>query len=398
MKRIFLLPLTAAAVWCAMPVHADEPVETDSMTPDSMKLYELQQIEVTATRVDRKTPVAYADIGREAISRRNFGSDMPTLLQMTPSVVATSDAGNGIGGTAFRLRGSDASRINVTTNGVPMNDAESHSVYWYDTPDMASSVGTIQVQRGAGTSTNGTGAFGGSVNMTTAPMSSEFSGEASLSYGSYNTNKQSLQIGSGLMGGHWTVDARLSHISSDGYVDRAFTNLESYMLQVGYYDGGTAVKLISFGGVARVGLAYDGVTKEQLETDRRYNSQGLVKHADGSISFYDNQTDNYTQINNQLIVNHRFNARWTLNVTGHYTYGSGYYNQYKNGQTLSEYGIAPIPTDDPNEPITESNLIRRKSMDNHFGGVVASANYTRGRVQLALGGAGNVYDLSLIHI
>lgn len=251
MKRIFLLPLTAAAVWCAMPVHADEPVETDSMTPDSMKLYELQQIEVTATRVDRKTPVAYADIGREAISRRNFGSDMPTLLQMTPSVVATSDAGNGIGGTAFRLRGSDASRINVTTNGVPMNDAESHSVYWYDTPDMASSVGTIQVQRGAGTSTNGTGAFGGSVNMTTAPMSSEFSGEASLSYGSYNTNKQSLQIGSGLMGGHWTVDARLSHISSDGYVDRAFTNLESYMLQVGYYDGGTAVKLISFGGVAR---------------------------------------------------------------------------------------------------------------------------------------------------
>ena len=197
MKRIFLLPLTAAAVWCAMPVHADEPVETDSMTPDSMKLYELQQIEVTATRVDRKTPVAYADIGREAISRRNFGSDMPTLLQMTPSVVATSDAGNGIGGTAFRLRGSDASRINVTTNGVPMNDAESHSVYWYDTPDMASSVGTIQVQRGAGTSTNGTGAFGGSVNMTTAPMSSEFSGEASLSYGSYNTNKQSLQIGSG---------------------------------------------------------------------------------------------------------------------------------------------------------------------------------------------------------
>ena len=392
MKRIFLLPLTAAAVWCAMPVHADEPVETDSMTPDSMKLYELQQIEVTATRVDRKTPVAYADIGREAISRRNFGSDMPTLLQMTPSVVATSDAGNGIGGTAFRLRGSDASRINVTTNGVPMNDAESHSVYWYDTPDMASSVGTIQVQRGAGTSTNGTGAFGGSVNMTTAPMSSEFSGEASLSYGSYNTNKQSLQIGSGLMGGHWTVDARLSHISSDGYVDRAFTNLESYMLQVGYYDGGTAVKLISFGGVARVGLAYDGVTKEQLETDRRYNSQGLVKHADGSISFYDNQTDNYTQINNQLIVNHRFNARWTLNVTGHYTYGSGYYNQYKNGQTLSEYGIAPIPTDDPNEPITESNLIRRKSMDNHFGGVVASANYTRGRVQLALGGAGSVYD------
>lgn len=392
MKRIFL-PLAAAVCAAASPVFAGELSDPEPEGPDSLLLlYELQQIEVVSTRVDRQTPVAYSDIGQAEIARRNFGSDMPSLLRMTPSVVATSDAGNGIGSTAFRLRGSDASRINVTANGVPMNDAESHRVYWYDTPDVASSVGTIQIQRGAGTSTNGTGAFGGSVNMTTAPLSNEFSGEASLSYGSYNTNKQSLRIGSGMLGDRWILDARLSHVSSEGYVDRASSDLKSYMVQAGYYNGATVVKLLSFGGHARVGLAYDGVTKEQLQTDRRYNSQGIVKHADGSISFYDDQTDNYTQINNQLIVNHRFNARWTLNAMGHYTYGSGYYNQYKNGQELSEYGIAPIPTADPALPITESNLIRRKSMKTHFGGAVVSANYTEGRVHLTLGGAANLYD------
>lgn len=385
-----LFSLAAIALLGAMPTRAAEPADYES--PDSTRIYELQQIEVTATRVDRKTPVAYTDLNSEEIARQNFGADMPSLLQMTPSVVVTSDAGNGIGGTAFRLRGADASRINITTNGVPMNDAESHAVYWYDTPDMASSIGSIQVQRGAGTSTNGTGAFGGSVNMTTARLSNEFSGEASMSYGSYNTNKQSLRIGSGLLGRHWIIDARVSHISSDGYVDRASTNLSAYMFQAGYYDDNTIVKLISFGGVAKVGLAYDGVTKEQLVSDRRYNSQGLIEHADGSISFYDNQIDNYTQINNQLVVTHQFNNRWSLNVTGHYTYGMGYYNQYKNGQDLSEYGIPPIATDDPAVTVTESNLIRRKLMDNHFGGVVASANYTVSRFQLSIGGAASVYD------
>ena len=385
-----LFSLAAIALLGAMPTRAAEPADYES--PDSTRIYELQQIEVTATRVDRKTPVAYTDLNSEEIARQNFGADMPSLLQMTPSVVVTSDAGNGIGGTAFRLRGADASRINITTNGVPMNDAESHAVYWYDTPDMASSIGSIQVQRGAGTSTNGTGAFGGSVNMTTARLSNEFSGEASMSYGSYNTNKQSLRIGSGLLGRHWIIDARVSHISSDGYVDRASTNLSAYMFQAGYYDDNTIVKLISFGGVAKVGLAYDGVTKEQLVSDRRYNSQGLIEHADGSISFYDNQIDNYTQINNQLVVTHQFNNRWSLNVTGHYTYGMGYYNQYKNGQDLSEYGIPPIATDDPAVTVTESNLIRRKLMDNHFGGVVASANYTVSRFQFSIGGAASVYD------
>ena len=385
-----LFSLAAIALFWVVPTRAQGPADFEG--PDTTRIYELQQIEVTATRVDRKTPVAYTDLNSEEIARQNFGTDMPSLLQMTPSVVATSDAGNGIGGTAFRLRGADASRINITTNGVPMNDAESHAVYWYDTPDMASSVGSIQVQRGAGTSTNGTGAFGGSVNMTTARLSNEFSGEASMSYGSYNTNKQSMRIGSGLLGRHWIIDARVSHISSDGYVDRASTNLSAYMFQAGYYDNSTIVKLISFGGVAKVGLAYDGVTKEQLQTNRRYNSQGLIEHADGSISFYDDQIDNYTQINNQLVVTHQFNNRWSLNVTGHYTYGRGYYNQYKNGQDLSEYGIPPIATDDPAVTVTESNLIRRKLMDNHFGGVVASANYTVSRFQLSIGGAASVYD------
>ena len=228
MKR-FLLPAGIVALLCALPAKGQQPSEQDSV-----RMYELQQIEVTATRATRQTPVAYTNLSREEIARKNFGQDIPWLLQTMPSVVATSEAGTGIGGTSMRVRGTDATRINVTMNGVPMNDAETHSVYWYDTPDLASTVGSLQFQRGAGTSTNGTGAFGGSVNMTTESLPTVFNGSASLSYGSYNTNRQAVQISSGLLGRHWALDARVSHIGSDGYVDRASTDLKSYMFQAGY--------------------------------------------------------------------------------------------------------------------------------------------------------------------
>ena len=176
----------------------------------------MQQVEVTALRADARTPVAYADLEREAIARNAYGTDIPSLLALTPSMVATNETGIGIGSTAVRLRGTDPTRINVTINGVAMNNPDSHSMYWYDTPDLLSSVGTIQVQRGAGLSTNGTGAFGGAVNMTTDALRTEFGGSASLSYGSYNTQKQAVHIASGLMGGHWTLDARLTHTGADG--------------------------------------------------------------------------------------------------------------------------------------------------------------------------------------
>ena len=204
MKR-FLLPILTGVA--AVAAHAQES--------DSVRMDRLQQIEVTATRATPRTPVAYTDRSHDAIARNSYGTDIPTVLALTPSMIATNETGIGIGGTSIRLRGTDATRLNVTINGVAMNNPDSHSMYWYDTPDLISAVGTMQVQRGAGLSTNGTGAFGGAVNMTTGALSTEFSGEASLSYGSYNTNKQAVGISSGLLGGHWAVDARLTHIGSD---------------------------------------------------------------------------------------------------------------------------------------------------------------------------------------
>lgn len=389
MKR-FLLPAGILTLLGTLNARAQQPAETDSV-----RMYELQQIEVTATRATPKTPVAYSELSREEIARKNFGQDIPWLLQTMPSVVATSEAGTGIGGTSLRVRGSDATRINITMNGVPMNDAETHSVYWYDTPDLASAVGTLQFQRGAGTSTNGTGAFGGSVNMTTEALPTLFNGSASLSYGSYNTNKQAVQISSGLLGGHWALDARLSHIGSDGYVDRASTDLKSYMLQAGFYSGRTIVKALSFGGKAEVYLAYTGLTREQMAKNRRYNPEGEIygylhdaagnhildqwgSPVRGVVGFYDDHKDNYLQINNHLIVSHRFNNRWSLNVTGHYTYGDGYYQNYKNDQKLKKYDMSPIVVD--GTEVTKTNLIRRKNVKNDFGGVIASANYTADRI------------------
>lgn len=382
MKR-FLLPILTGVA--AVAAHAQES--------DSVRMYRLQQIEVTATRATPRTPVAYTDLSHDAIARNSYGTDIPTVLALTPSMIATNETGIGIGGTSIRLRGTDATRLNVTINGVAMNNPDSHSMYWYDTPDLISAVGTMQVQRGAGLSTNGTGAFGGAVNMTTGALSTEFSGEASLSYGSYNTNKQAVGISSGLLGGHWAVDARLTHIGSDGYIDRGATDLKSYLFQGGYYNGRTMVKLLSFGGKAKTYLTYNGVTMEDMERyGRRYHDSGQYQTsagphvlADGShVGYYDDQTDNYLQINNQLILNHRFNDRWALNATAFYTYGYGYYKQYKDDAELAEY--VNLDTE-----IQEADLIREKIMRNHLGGLNASASYTSRALDLNFGGSWSYY-------
>ena len=388
MKR-FLLPILTGVA--AVAAHAQES--------DSVRMYRLQQIEVTATRATPRTPVAYTDLSHDAIARNSYGTDIPTVLALTPSMIATNETGIGIGGTAVRLRGTDPTRLNVTINGVAMNNPDSHSMYWYDTPDLISAVGTIQVQRGAGISTNGTGAFGGAINMSTDALQTEFGGDASLSYGSYNTNKQAVHISSGLMGGHWLVDARLTHIGSDGYIDRGATDLKSYMFQGAYYNGNTMLKLVSFGGKAKTGLTYTGATKEQMRLNgRRFHTEGMYYTSNGphsyyymkdderqraTVDYYDDQTDNYLQINNQLVLSHRFNEKWTLNATGFYTYGYGYYKQYKDGRTLSEY--LNIPTDVAAGK--EADLIREKIMRNHLGGLNASAAYSVKNLDLTLGGS-----------
>ena len=407
MKRFFLLATvafyaTTVGAVTSTPSQADASQQSQNQTYARLSedsLYAIQQIEVNGVRAKHDEPIAFSAYSREQIESRNYGEDIPSILANMPSVVIASESGTGIGATSFRVRGSDPSRINVTLNGVPMNDAETHSVYWYDTPDLISSVGSLQLQRGVGTSTAGTGAFGASLNMTSAPISAEFAGRASMSYGSFNTAKQELSLASGLLGGHWAVEGRLSHVSSDGYVDRASSDLASYMFQAGYYKGGTMVKLLSFGGKAKVYLTYTGLSTDQMEENRRYNPEGEIwgyrPLADGTheyavVGFYDDHTDNYTQVNNQLIFNHIFNDRWQLNATAHYTYGNGYYRNYKNDQKLAKYGLAPIMVD--GSSVSRTNLIRKKMMLNDFGGLVASANYTADRLTLTMGVAASLYD------
>ncbi|MBO5820541.1 MAG: TonB-dependent receptor plug domain-containing protein, partial [Alistipes sp.] len=370
MKRIF-------SFWASMLIVCVNVVAQDFYPKlDTTKVYEVETVEVITTYAKRTTPVAQDNLTKETIVRSSYGTDLPSALALTPSIIATNETGIGIGATSIRLRGTDATRINVTINGVAMNNPDSHSMYWYDTPDLISSVGSVQVQRGAGVSTNGAGAFGGAVVMTTDALSPEFGGSASLSYGSYNTNKQSLQLSSGLMRDHWVVDARLSHIGSDGYIERGSTDLKSYMAQVGYYGSNTKVKLLSFGGTAKTYLTYNGVSRADMKLyGRRYHDSGQYETSDGPfvladgthVNYYDDQTDNYLQINNQLVINHIFNRQWSLNSTLFYTYGYGYYNQYRDDADLSEYLNLGMSG--------EADIIRHKLMDNHLAGANISANY-----------------------
>lgn len=357
---------------------------------DSIRVYKLDEVEVTSTRASKKTPVAFTNIKKEEIKKKNIGKDIPFLISTTPSILTTSDAGAGIGYSSIRIRGTDATRINVTTNGIPMNDAESHELYWVNTPDLASSIEDIQVQRGAGTSTNGSGAFGGSVNMRTQAIAPSKYAEISGSYGSFNTHKETFKIGSGLIKNKWAFDARLSNIRSDGYRDRASSNLKSYFLQGGYFGENTSIKFITFGGREITYLAWDGISKEQLKTNRKYNPNGKIKDEKGnSVGFYNNQVDNYTQKNYQLLVNQYLSQTWNLNIALHYTNGIGFYEEYKNEQSLKKYGLNPFEHN--GETIKKSNLIRKKFADSGFGGGVFSFNHKGNKLQSSIGGGFNYY-------
>ena len=394
MKR-FLLSFIVLAL--AGNTFAQEKKQKD----DSLRMVKLQEVEVVATRARKTMPVAYSNLTKSTIQKNNFGLDIPSVLALTPSMIATNETGIGIGATSIRLRGTDATRLNVTINGVSMNNPDSHAMYWYDTPDLLSSIGSIQVQRGAGISTNGTGAFGGAINMTTDALTTEFGGDASLSYGSYNTNKQSVHVSSGLINNHWTIDARLSHIGSDGYVDRGMTDLKSYMLQAGYYDANTMLKFVSFGGKASTYLTYDGVTKEDMELyGRRYHTGGQYETshgpyilADGThVNYYDDHTDNYLQLNNQLVLSHTFNKNWKMNATAFYTYGYGFYKQYKGNKKLLEY--LNIPGDkyfDAEGEKVRADLIREKKMRNHLAGLNSAFNYSTDNLDVAFGGSFSYY-------
>ncbi len=350
----------------------------------------LQEVEVLATRATSNTPVAFTIVSKKQIETVNHGLDMPQLLQFTPGMLTTSDAGAGVGYTSMRVRGTDATRINVTMNDIPVNDSESHSVFWVNTPDLASSLRDIQIQRGAGTSTNGSGAFGASVNMRSQAPSLIPYAEVSGSYGSFNTNKETIKLGTGRLGDHWAIDARLSHISSDGYRDRATSSMFSYFAQVGYYGDRTSLKFITFGGKEDTYHAWDGISRSKLESDRKYNPNGEIKHGDDVTGFYADQKDIYKQFHYQLLFDHIFNSSWKLNAALHYTDGYGFYQEYKNARTLTEYGLEPFYVD--GEKIKKSSLVRKKILDNGFGGGIFSVHYSGNRLHSVLGGGFNKYS------
>jgi iron complex outermembrane receptor protein len=363
------------------------------------------EVMVEATRAKENSATTYTNVSKEDIEALNLGQDIPILLQQTPSVVSTSDAGAGVGYTGLRIRGSDATRINVTVNGIPINDAESHGVFWVNMPDLASSTESIQIQRGVGTSTNGAAAFGASINMQTTTLKEQAYGEIANSFGSFNTRKHTVQLGSGLINNKFAFDGRLSKIQSDGYIDRASSDLESYYLSGAYYGNKTIVKAITFGGNERTYQSWYGTPESRVKNDRA----GMLQHAANegysqsqldnllnsgrTYNFYqyDNQVDNYSQDHYQLLIAHEFSDKLTANVNFHYTRGLGYYEEFRSDDDFSDYGLSnPVIGGDT---IGSTDLIRRRWLDNHFGGLTYSFDYKASqKLNLTLGGGYNMYE------
>ena len=367
------------------------------------KTTSLSDVIVTGTRATEKTPTTFTTITGEEIKKQNLGQDLPFLLNWTPSVVTTSDAGAGIGYTGIRIRGSDATRINVTINGIPINDSESQGVFWVNTTDIASSAADIQVQRGVGTSTNGAGAFGGSINILTNGLSQEARAEVNTSVGSFNTQKYNAIFSTGLLKDRWAFEGRLSQITSDGFVDRASSDLQSYYLSGGYFGKKTSVKFITFGGDEVTYQSWYGTPEARLRNDAAgieaviANNGFTASQADNlrnsgrSYNFYeyDNQVDDYGQDHYQLHMAHKFNTNLNLTVAGHYTKGGGFFEEFRNDDDLADYGIADVVLG--GTTISSSDLIRRRWLDNDFYGVVYDLNYSTDKIDATFGGVVNKY-------
>lgn len=346
----------------------------------------LQPVELNAVRASDKTPVAKTDISRTEIEKRNTGQDLPFILNQTPSVVVNSDAGNGIGYTGIRIRGTDASRVNVTVNGIPYNDAESQGTFFVDLPDIASSAGSIQVQRGVGTSTNGAGAFGGTINISTNDIITKKGIEVNNTVGSFHSFKNTFILNSGILAKHFSFDGRFSNIQSDGYIERAKSHLRSYYTSAAYIDSKNSVRLNIFSGKEKTYQAWNGIDEQTLRVNRRYNSAGTEKSGDP----YDNETDNYTQTHYQLFFNHSFSRDWKSNIAVFLTRGRGYYEQYKADASLGDYGLPDY--DNGSTIIDKTDLVRTLWLDNYLYGTVFSAQYAHHRTNLIIGGGWNSYD------
>lgn len=347
---------------------------------------QLDDVLVSAVRVTTKTPVSFSNMDKKEIKYRNLGQDIPVLMNYLPSVVTTSDAGNGVGYTGIRVRGSDATRVNVTINGIPYNDAESQGTFWVNMPDFASSVESLQLQRGVGTSTNGAGAFGASLNMLTDSYARKATGEISSSAGSFNTFKNTVKFSTGLLNDHFEIAGRLSTIKTHGYIDRGSADLKSYFLQGTYVGKTTLIKALVFGGTQKTYQSWNGIDGETLNENRTFNSAGMYTDEAGNVRFYDNETDNYNQDHYQLHWSESISDKWSTTFALHYTKGKGYYENYKEDSDMAEYGLNPVGT------VTETDLIRQKWLDNDFYGTTFSAKYVTEKLNVILGGGWNKYE------
>jgi len=346
----------------------------------------LQPLEVRAIRASEKAPFTKTNIDKKEIAKQNLAQDIPFLLNQTPSVVINSDAGNGVGYTAIRIRGTDATRINVTLNGIPYNDAESMGTFFVNLPDFSSSVNSIQIQRGVGTSSNGAGAFGATLNMSTNEFNEKSYAEINNSFGSFNTFKNTVKAGSGLIGKHFTVDARLSSIRSDGFVDRAASNLKSFYFSSAYINKKTSLRLNIFSGQEKTYQAWYGIDATTLASNRTFNPAGTEK----TDSPYDNQTDNYTQTHYQLFLNHAINDKWSFNTALFLTKGKGYYEEYKADQQFADYGLTNVTIGGITN--TKTDLVRQRWLDNNFYGQIASFQYKTNKDEITIGGGWTKYE------
>ena len=365
MKNIFLF-LTLLVLSVSANAQQNQKIQ------DSTKTEKLDEVLVKAVRVDADSPITHSNVSKKQLAKRNLGQDIPTLLNFLPSVVTTSDAGAGVGYTGIRVRGTDATRVNVTINGIPYNDPESQGTFWVNLGDFASSTESLQLQRGVGTSTNGSGAFGASLNLLTDAFSEEASGEISNSFGSFGTRKHTVKLSTGLLNNHFEISGRFSKIDSDGYVDRAFTDLKSYFIQGVYKDDNTLIKALTFGNVERTYQSWFGLTANQLKEDRRQNPYT-----------YENETDNYWQDHYQLHWNERFDNNWSTNLGLNYTKGKGYFEQFKPKESAADFN---------NLIEADSDVIVRRWLDNNFYVLNGNVTYKKNALEIISGLSYSTYD------
>ncbi len=357
----------------------------DSIAPET-----LDEVLIKSVRVKEDAPVTHSNVSKQELKKRNLAQDIPVLLNFLPSVVTTTDAGAGVGYTYIRVRGSDASRVNITINGIPYNDAESQGTFWVNMPDFASSVQSLQLQRGVGTSTNGSGAFGASLNILTDAVFKKPNAEINATTGSYNTQKFNAKFSTGLLNHVFELSGRLSRITSDGYIDRASSNLKSYFLQGVYKTENTQIKALAFGGKERTYQAWYGIDAETLKTNRTFNPAGIYTDDDGTIRFYENEVDNYNQDHYQLHWNQRYNNNWSSSVSLNYTYGRGYFEQYKEDADMQFHNLTPFEVNGNLQ--TETDLVRRRWLDNDFYVLNTNVNYRNQKIDLLGGAFYSYYD------